>query len=294
MTDIYRQAANVVVWPGESTPTSTAAFELIHGIDLRVGDDYDYLHKHCLFNPKHELLPKSVTEALLVHLRKDSSKAGLDGLGVDLANRTYWTRMWTIQETGVASGILITCGNDSMRWLHFYQAFFAIRSLSNEVRHTSIRNLHALGLAKHIDIWRNTSDYKDMGLVDLVVNVRTMSATNPKDKIYVLLGMIDDRWSYKPKFSVLIPDYSETTTVLDVYRDPVQYSLARDKSLDIICLQHRYENMKGSWPSWVSDWTFPIPPMDNGQDNAVIQRVNMVKGSNLISPPLIARFISLA
>jgi hypothetical protein len=90
-----------------------------------------------------------------------------------------------------------------MRWLHFYQAFSTIRSLSNELRHTSIRNLHALGLAKHIDICRNTSDYKDMGLVDLVVNVRTMSATNPKDKIYALLGMIDDRWSYKPKFSVL-------------------------------------------------------------------------------------------
>jgi hypothetical protein len=95
MTDIYRQAANVVVWPGESTPTSTAAFELIHGIDLRVGDDYDYLHKHCLFNPKHELLPKSVTEALLVHLRKDSSKAGLDGQECGQFKRLEWLRVFS-------------------------------------------------------------------------------------------------------------------------------------------------------------------------------------------------------
>jgi len=54
-----------------------------------------------------------------------------------------------------------------------------------------------------------------------------MAATDPKDKIYTLLGLAD-RWPYGAKFSVLRP---ETTTVRDVYRDLVHYSLARGKSL---------------------------------------------------------------
>jgi len=114
--------------------------------------------------PPSALLDDTRGGGVIAYIMSEGRKVGLDGLGAHLANRTYWTRMWILQETGVASDIVITCGDDPMRWLHFYQAFLAIQSLSGKLRHTSMWKLKALGLVKHVGKWRNKHDWKDMGL----------------------------------------------------------------------------------------------------------------------------------
>ncbi len=81
------------------------------------------------------------------------------------------------------------------------------------------------------------------GLLDLG---RSVLASDPRDKIYGLLNLLD------PSLTALItPDY--TASVLDVYTDLARATIRATESLDII--RHCYPTLNSGFPSWVPDWT---------------------------------------
>ena len=89
MTQIYKQADQVLAWLGPSYEDSTLAFELVR----------DFGQLEIEQNWAVEQLKSRTTQ--LQALSK-------------LFQREYWMRMWVLQELTVAKSIALYCGNDSI------------------------------------------------------------------------------------------------------------------------------------------------------------------------------------
>lgn len=83
-------------------------------------------------------------------------------------------------------------------------------------------------------------------LSDVLVCLRRAKATDPRDMIYGLLGILPSKR--------IRADYS-LTTPQDLYISLVDYCIKEESSLDIITLCRRSPNSKMELPSWVPDWT---------------------------------------
>ena len=90
MRNIYSQAANVVVWLGEGTPSSPLAFSLVR-------DLYGHLNESAYFG-----------DALLDAHRQSH----WDAL-VEIMEREYWQRIWVVQEINSARSLILRCGSDA-------------------------------------------------------------------------------------------------------------------------------------------------------------------------------------
>jgi hypothetical protein len=82
-------------------------------------------------------------------------------------------------------------------------------------------------------------------LSDVLACLRRAKATDSRDMIYGLLGIL-------PSKSIR-PDYSSTPQ--DLYLSLVDYCIKEEKSLDIITLCRRSPSSTMELPSWVPDWT---------------------------------------
>jgi len=82
-------------------------------------------------------------------------------------------------------------------------------------------------------------------LTRLLISTRDSKATDPRDKVYDLLGMATHQGS-------LVPDYRKTTA--EVYMEATRALIAENHGLEVLntvhCLEHD-ENI----PSWVTDWS---------------------------------------
>ena len=72
-----------------------------------------------------------------------------------------------------------------------------------------------------------------------------MEATDPRDKVYALLSLADDR----EKLGI-VPDY--TKSVNEVYTDVTRIVLRTSGRLDLLCVNTNSERLI---PSWASDWS---------------------------------------
>jgi len=128
-------------------------------------------------------------------------------------------------------------------------------------------------------------------LADLVANILIMTATDPKDMVYAILGLADNAWANQSRHPVTLPDYSPLTSVLDVYRDLVEHAIANG-SLDIICMQRLYDRLEdGTWPSSVPDWSSSGVGTHSLKGN--YHGFNMVERGCLINKALLEKYNGL-
>ncbi|KAH7417920.1 heterokaryon incompatibility protein-domain-containing protein [Cadophora sp. MPI-SDFR-AT-0126] len=285
MRDIFQRASKVVVWLGESSMASKAAFSLIQSIDFGDGAFWDQQQNQGPVSFSHDAL-----SGLQMLLNRRSSLAGLQGIIHDIASRPWWTRVWVIQEAAVAQSIIVRCGDDEMPWWLFSNALSAIATLAPDLSGPSTESL--ILFKKRLGIHIHISRGSLRNLEDLVANTRIMVATDPKDMVYALLGLagnVGDPTSHP----ICSPDYSSATSVLDVYRDFVAHCISHG-SLDIICMRRNYDRLDGSWPSWVPDWTLSGISSSDAQGSGNMYRgFDMIEGDSLINKPLLMKYRGL-
>jgi hypothetical protein len=99
MGDIYRMASQVVVWLGLSSAGTKRVFK--------------FINQH---NPYEDSPDKSI---FVISLRGDAKErwkmSTVDQLK-DLCERDYWSRVWIIQEIGLASKLQVVCGKYQFPW----------------------------------------------------------------------------------------------------------------------------------------------------------------------------------
>lgn len=244
---IYQNAAKVQVWLGHDTPAKTCweAFDLLqqlyHGYS-KLGWNFDIFTKQPVGEVlgSHQLPPLS-----------DSSWASL----LELARRPWFTRAWIIQEVIVSRRALLRCENMELPWKTFCFGFlFAMRAGLLTYQPTILRHpfayQHLVALIVTYVCFVD-STYEQFDLLSLLQSHRCVDATDPKDKIYALLGLSAEIESQKHE---LIPNYVLPTE--EIYAEVSRSIISKAPTLDLLGVPRAVSSpLTERISSWVTDWS---------------------------------------
>ena len=164
---------------------------------------------------------------------------------MQLLSRPYWTRVWIIQELAAASSIIILCGRHMIPWDIFPKdsppkSVAVANEISNDMLETGFRKLREFRTDKLAR--------KPISLLDALYRSQSTLSTDPKDKLYALLGLVFDGDSFIPE-----PNYNLSTE--EIYTDFSLALIENGLPLDFIYLRTSNRGVYDSLPSWVVDWS---------------------------------------
>ncbi|WYZ43182.1 hypothetical protein EsH8_VI_000881 [Colletotrichum jinshuiense] len=259
MRGIYTRATRVVVWLGlDDEGKASLAIPLIQAI-----------HQAC----EDQALAKGVELLSMAHFTPAPQR--LEGLaGVSMADiaaaaermgrlkpdeaawaalawllsRPWFTRVWCVQEIVLARSSVVYVGSCSLDWvkLGVTAAWLSEQSLTSgydvpsELEGLRWDNAYAMF---------DTSELSESSFLDVLVYFRDHNATDPRDKVYGLLGLIScDALELFPGV-----DYMKSTA--EVYTDVVRTSVSSSGTLVSLCyVQHGLQYVQTEFPSWVPRW----------------------------------------
>lgn len=280
MTDIYRQARNVIIWLGPAAEESDRA---IHYLDL-IGRAWE----------KHELAGVGSTELIAIMREPENERntflksrlkdvfKHLDSLFPNefpiseyhaFARRGWWYRAWVIQELCVAQDPVFQCGKRRILFNHLdnaddfllaYGWFRLQRTHYAEHPSDEWRRLESAATASllstnaskvMIAFRKKYQKQKDYTLYSLLrttcanPDVTRIIATDNRDLIFSLLGLASDKNELEISVDYAIP-------ARDIF---IQTSKALLTSGHLELLSLRQINRRHSdLPSWAFDWSAEI------------------------------------
>jgi len=206
MGDIYEQAEEVVIWLGEEADDSSLAFDLIHMWGLA---------GHFFYGPGDRVSIESEEAGTL--LDNVSTKAFEPQRSLALLRlliRPYWRRIWVLQEVARARKRTLVCGNDRLDMYPLFAANFFWGKMDDPAFADLLKEADgfiydAIIKLNTIRAFLHALHEVDTPVSTILYRTREFFATDPRDKIYGLLGL--------PALKSLHvkPDYS--LTVEEVY-----------------------------------------------------------------------------
>jgi hypothetical protein len=215
MAMIYAAADEVISWLGEPADNSDLAMEFI---------------------ASYTRSQRDVTRLRASATNRDS---GLWLALVSLWSRPYWTRVWVVQEVAAARNIVVQCG-------HRCFPRDALTKVLADIRDSGI-------LSADDHIWkprrllRLCTGGPDMHLSELLWDSAGLQATDSRDRVFGLLGIIPKRYR-----EFIVPDYSQTFHAL--IQEIMQLYVKLERDLDVLCFFNTFTKRDG-YPSWVPDIT---------------------------------------
>lgn len=169
----------------------------------------------------------------------------------NLFARPWWSRTWVVQEVWNAEKTILQCGADTLRWAHVEESMSfceAFDDMGYYVRETPRwaswdRLKRRYGLAIHIAQKR----LHGANLSDLLWNMWDREATDPRDKVYAVFGLVGE--AVRARLPAV--DYARSTR--QVYTEAAVSVMQQERSLDILLAASGPSNRHGL-PSWVPDW----------------------------------------
>lgn len=254
MGDVYTLAFRTVIWLGGNNIDFEDTLDSIRGVLDHMRTETDDFHNL-----------KDVVSNETGFLQADDSKnlrAYLDAL-IPLYSRPWFQRLWVVQEAALSSNCVCVCGSYDISWLDVARVAVWLKVKIPQSHGTA--RLDCPGIDNAVVIWQYSErDYGIYGpgkpqyfsLGNLLANSRHFAATNPRDKVYGLLGLT--RWSAMGQQLPLeiIPDYGKG--VVYVYCQATRLAIKEKETLDVL----RYvQNSEGEppqgaddFPSWVPRW----------------------------------------
>lgn len=211
MAAIYSSATNVAIYLGEASEDSDLAVDFIMECD----------------KPSEDTNSLSYTKS--VELIQALSS---------FFYRPWFTRVWVIQEVVLPATGTAYCGNKTLSWStikHFN---------SWNTTNKWLQQLPFVVSAPNVSL---TEHHVEPPMLKLLIQARHCEATDPRDKIYSMLSLLDT--SDKP-FS-LKPRYEDP--VAKVYTD-CAFALMADSSYNLLSAMQGGSTIDGL-PSWVPDWS---------------------------------------
>lgn len=240
---IYTHATNTIIWLGEDNGQEPElAFEIM-----------DYIHSKLQLNDM-EVTPGDFE-------RLDFPPADhRSWLAISLLFQRPWlSRLWTIQEAVLSRRLFVKCGeavvcfDDLAAWCHVLEYSKLLQWLGNQdtfkskdidvslYKKQASRGGAVINALQSSRIHNMTLSQKE-DLLSNLVNTRYAQATEPKDKIYGVLGISN---------SSIVPDYSAGVTVKDVYEKASLTQVPQSLFELLHCVDHDTPLV----PSWVPDWS---------------------------------------
>ena len=258
MKFVYTMARKVIAWLGPDYAGASASLQMLERI-------FDAVHQY----PDNFEWLRSIPELCVDStVDKDEFDPGLinthwEGI-LHLFRRPYWCRIWTFQELILARNLWLMCGLERIGFERNIAPLGVGRTAlaCTEILEYSsgldwlpdivglvISRIH-FGKLLRICMLRNLWSCPDellsirMDLDVLVIQTMELVATDPKDKVFGLLGLTESKF---------IPDYSKTA--INVFRDFAEYYILQRRMEISIYADNNYDgNRTLDIPSWVPNW----------------------------------------
>ncbi|KAK7433354.1 hypothetical protein QQZ08_000294 [Neonectria magnoliae] len=242
MRTIYQSCMRVVIWIGEENSYTKSAFQAL-----------EFMAARKEANPDEEIIGTQWKAAQ----RGETSKRGLfpklrsrletlEGIQIlgSIFERAWFKRVWIIQELAVSPDAVVVCGTFETAWRTVEKAY----ELSNAVFDMED---HLSDLVSFRKNWQCGISY------DLFVHVMlgwNQSATDSRDKIYAVMGLVSNKSTQIP----LKVDYKQDPK--EIFLDFTQQYISLTKNLDILGFCRGCRN--------TDDWNPPSWALDDEYDKA--------------------------
>ncbi|KAJ1324125.1 HET domain-containing protein [Microdochium nivale] len=208
--------------------------------------------------------PKSADVEAVLHDTKGTFQHYFEGVRV-LTTSAWWTRAWILQEIIVPEEATILYGTSRITWSSFCSILKTIASgtVVEQLPPEYNKPLRSLAkLTKSIEgrreEWRSKSLSEKTGLYSLLRDLGGRRATDERDHIYALLGLIDAGQTS------LEANYFWDVT--QVYAAATLDILTKDKgSLRVLRGDLSRKGIQ-NLPSWVPDWSMPLDEVDRQRE----------------------------
>ncbi|KAK8017308.1 hypothetical protein PG993_013634 [Apiospora rasikravindrae] len=164
----------------------------------------------------------------------------------DFVSRRYFSRAWILQEVALARQATVICGSISVPWTLVKSGEIAslVRSgLYAESARQSIPPCFAFDHSLY------STPGQELRLLDFAA--RNCIATDPRDKIFSLLGIIPGG-----RLGTIEADYSLTASQL--YAKTAHYLASQHGWMSVLCRAGVENAFLTEIPSWAPDWTRPL------------------------------------
>jgi hypothetical protein len=283
MTHIYAGARQVLVWLGPESPDDREAFSIMR-----------WLHNE---TPAANISDKYFRDAVSSRTVQFAGSMWAErqppwnDLGRMLM-RPWFERIWVIQEVASAQTVIVLCGHKFLHWevLAVAANRFATYGLEARIAHRlrprirdALGNILAINIQKvHLSQYYMKPDgpsrvqnsqpaaFRDHVYASLAAPVETLSysrsfkSTDLKDRIYALLGLLQESDIF------FIPDYELSSEEVFI-RTAVVEIIHRRRLEFMSCTTHNALSDSLKLPSWVPNWSLPpdyVPYVANRGDFA--------------------------
>lgn len=248
---IYSTALFVLAWLGPTADESDLALKTM----AHIGQVCVKMPDHLTVKRRYEFFSKAISS-----VEGKSGTVFPTAAIVALLNRAWWNRIWIVQEAVLASKVHILCGKSSTDFFAIGLAFTALSELplisaqyGNGLTPLIQSLIPVLNCQPKLIQASMSSTSKEEPFATRIHLTPNMGATNPKDHIYGLLGMVSDvdelgiQVNYKKSCSEI---YTEVAVAL----------LQRQSRLQILsrCSSPKEQE---HLPTWVPDWSIRPKPM---------------------------------
>ncbi|KAF4635771.1 hypothetical protein G7Y89_g2325 [Cudoniella acicularis] len=244
MGSVYSKANDVIIWLGEATNDSNQGMDFLKEI-LMLGSYRE---------PSEERYSdQNMADDFRTTLDRPDSNSCILALAGILA-RSWWDRVWMLQEIVLAHSATVYCGSKSHTWDSF--EMLSIILLQPGIQSLLVRFSNAGSLAARVlrerlnrpfNIRRIRTDQaseEGMTLSRMVKRTINYDATDPRDKVYAVLSTVTHDTTLEPNYNL---------TKSKVYTAAFKAILQQDGDLSILCLLTAKEFRDESLPSWVPD-----------------------------------------
>jgi hypothetical protein len=260
MREVYQNAASTVCFLGPTLKRTRALYAMLE----ELAQESLALEAE---NPTSDTVDDTLP-AIINHLPVRPVETKLfdkyvgDSTIVDIAKCEWWHRAWTVQELMLSSNAIMMTGRYAITWQKFLAA--VDRGLN-----TQIWGPIFLGFAMnpvvvpYISMRALESRYRHArplesparDLFTLLVNCRHRESTDPRDKIYAVLGLLRARYpeALRSESSDALDvemDYSHDVDY--VYRRICQELIRKMENLDVLGICPKTTR---PLPSWATDWS---------------------------------------
>ena len=222
MKSIFEGAESVIAWIG---PTS-------HDSDIAM----EYIDKFALSTPLSSAL----------HATSERPESLIQNSVQDLFRRPYWERVWIIQELASARRCRVQCGHVCVPLHAFHVLIDALNSNLNIQKYMSVAK--ATRLLKLSRLCHGQTPHKQ-SLIDLLWCTVDFQATDPRDKVYAILGIAQEQDRVG-----IVPEYIPENTLTNSLRKLVKHHIVTENNFDILCYFPTFVCQQSSHHcSWVPD-----------------------------------------
>ena len=246
---IYTAATAILAWLGPEENGSPLAFSKIRAALSRY---------RLLTGPSPpDTVPRWAAAMIADELMlcDDDEDDAITWLAVQaLFDREWWSRAWVAQEGSTNVPTYIVCGAERLplEEVLTFAVLMGINEQDDEDAASRVYGISSFVYTLHTLRSQRLAENSESELLNTLISCRRYDATDPRDKVYGVLGMVSPRAS-----SRLLPDYGRD--LVDVYTDVVQYQLETsgyEGKLDFLGADGLPEGGITGLPSWLPDWRY--------------------------------------